>query len=233
MSKRNPVVFGMWGPHGSRVITAESGWRKPLSWNRKAAREGQRHRVFCGHRCDIFEDRPEVVEARERLFDLIEKTPHLDWQLLTKRPDNILDMVPDGWLLEGFPANVWAMVSVEDQEQAEQRIPYLLRVPAPVRGLSVEPLLERVDLAPWLATGEIHWVIVGGESGSRKKARPCHLDWIHQLVKQCRQAAVPVFVKQVGRNPVSIWGKVLRLKHPKGGDPDEWSPGLRVREMPG
>src|SRR5262249_36325230 len=101
--------------------------------------------------------------------------------------------------------NVWAMTSVENQEYAERRIPELLKVPAHIRGLSVEPLLEPVDLRleeGWQPRGKgtewfrradgIHWVIGGGESGPR--ARSCHLKWIRDLVRQCREAGVACFV---------------------------------------
>jgi len=103
--------------------------------------------------------------------------------------------------------NVWLGTSVEDQAAADERIPHLLRTPAAVRFLSCEPLLGPVNLErnarPWGAGGAsarwlalLHWVIAGGESGPG--ARRCDVAWIRTLVDQCRAAAVPVFVKQVG-----------------------------------
>jgi protein gp37 len=135
-----------------------------------------------------------------------------------------------------FP-NVWLGVSVENQEQADKRIPLLLQTPAAVRFLSVEPLLERISLAQWLpiwfdgcesqwrrATKDnpgsgvehrkgIGWVIVGGESGPG--ARPCNVEWIRSIVRQCREAGVSCFVKQdsgprpgmQGRIPDDLWIK--------------------------
>jgi protein gp37 len=112
-----------------------------------------------------FEDHPTVEQERCKLWPLIEQTPMLNWVLLTKRPQNILQMVP--WS-GAFPHNVWIGTSVENQRRANERIPVLLAVPAVVRFLSCEPLLEAVDLSAWLPF--LQWVIVGGESGAA--ARP-------------------------------------------------------------
>ena len=148
------------------------------------------------------------------------------------------------------PANVWVGTSVEDQIRADERIPALLRIPAAGRFLSVEPLLGPVTLPTCTGGpdcplndidghsdhpfGGIYWVIVGGESGPG--ARPCNVDWIRSLVSQCKEAAVPCFVKQLGARPCSesacgaTWRHVVT--HKKGGDPAEWPEHLRVREFP-
>jgi protein gp37 len=234
ISRRNPRVLGVWGPSGTRVIASESYWRKPPAWDRKAARAGERRKVFCGSMCDVFEDHPDVVDARRRLFDLIPETPHLDWLLLTKRPENVVPMVER---LDQFP-NVWLGASVEDQKRAEERIPELLRVPAVIHFLSCEPLLGPVSLLCdgdgrgryWLMSATdspcapaVDWVIVGGESGSR--ARPMMLEWARWLVVQCRRAGVPAFVKQLGAAHHCIHSD-------KGGCLDCMPPDLRVREFP-
>ena len=217
MSKRNPAVLGVWGDRGTRVIAAESYWRQPLKWNAAAAKAGERRRVFAASLADVFEDRPELCSPRQRLFHLIGQTPNLDWLLLTKRPENVgpLGVRQQLWYpQDGLPRNVWLGTSVEDQACADERIPHLLRTPAAVRFLSVEPLLGPVDLNPaWLSCdnaetvcpacgeiacdcGSIDWVIIGGESGPQ--ARPCRVSWIRSLVEQCQIASVPVFVKQLG-----------------------------------
>jgi protein gp37 len=160
-----------------------------------------------------------VVEARRRLFGLILDTPHLDWLLLTKRPENIARMVPlhfaggESWMRNGFPDNVWIGTSVENQATADERIPHLLNVPARVRFLSCEPLLGSVDIIrgyQW-ARGAlsanyqppIHWVIVGGESGHG--ARPMHPDWARSLRDQCQAAGVAYFFKQWGEYAPAPW----------------------------
>ncbi len=91
-------------------------------------------------------------------------------------------------------SNIWAMTSVENQDQAEKRIPTLIHVPAVIRGLSVEPLLGPVDLTPWL--NHVQWVIVGGESG--RDARPMHPYWVCDIRDQCLAAGVAFFFKQWG-----------------------------------
>jgi protein gp37 len=114
---------------------------------------------------------------------------------------------------------------------ALERLPLLLAVPARVRFVSVEPMLEPVDLSPWLH--RLHWIIYGGESGNG--ARPCSPDWIRAGIRQCRDGAVPLFVKQLGKRPEDERdGKrlPLNLTHAKGADPAEWPEDLRVREWP-
>ncbi|WP_128380320.1 DUF5131 family protein [Streptomyces cavernae] len=182
---------------GERRMLSDQYWRKPLAWNRQAKDTGRPRRVFTASMADVFEDHPQVTEARERLWQLIGQTPWLRWQLLTKRPENIATMAPwsDAW-----PDHVWIGTSVEDQRYAEERIPLLLKVNASVRFLSCEPLVEQIDLEPYLAdvtTGAgINWVIAGGESGS--KARPMNPAWARILRDQCNAAGTPYFLKQWG-----------------------------------
>jgi protein gp37 len=233
MSKRNPAVLGVWGPGGTRVIAAEARWREPLQWDRAAAAAGARRRVFCASLADVFEDRPDLDAPRARLFRLIDATPHLDWLLLTKRPENFPALLPrraDG----GVAPNVWLGVSAENQRRAAERIPLLLAAPAAVRFVSAEPLLTPLDLTPYLAgSRRVDWVILGGESGGG--ARPFDLAWARSLVAQCRAAGVSCFVKQLGRAAVAdgAGGRLaLRLRHAQGGDQGEFPEDLRVREWP-
>ena len=214
-----------WGPGAERKMMSEAYWRQPLRWNRDAAEAGVRRKVFCAFMSDVFErlpaDHPSagaVEAARERLWNLIYVTTHLDWLLLTKRPENVRVMVPPSWWGQGFPPNVWVGTSVEDQQSADTRIPHLLRVPARVRFLSCEPLLGPVDLCRvnaegyrWntltgerrgiitrdiVTTGAVDWVIVGGESGHG--TRPMHPDWARGLRDQCTALGVSFFFKQWG-----------------------------------
>jgi len=185
-------------------VTGAATWGQPLRWNRDAQQEGRQHRVFCASMADVFEFHPQLDEPRARLWALVEATPYLDWQLLTKRPMNILRMVPESWRA-GLPANVWIGTSVEDQERANLRIPHLLRVPARVRFLSCEPLLGPVDLTPWLDA--LHWVITGGESGPH--ARPLDPDWVQGLRDQCQAGDMALFHKQWGGRTPKAGGRDL------------------------
>ncbi len=204
-----------------------------------------RARVFCASLADVFEGRPELAPWRAELFRLIEATPWLDWLLLTKRPENMVPLAEAAGWLGDWPANVWAGTTVEDQRRADERIPILSLVPARIRFLSCEPLLERVELGksdlrlgsagPWLS--RIHWVIVGGESGG--SARTFVLEWARHILDRCKSAPIPrpVFVKQLGAKPadfIPFTGglELVKLQHGKGEDLAEWPEALRVQELP-
>lgn len=187
----------LWGDNKPRRFFSDQHWQEPIKWNSAAKLNNRRSRVFCASMADVFEDNNLVVNERAKLWSLIEHTRMLDWLLLTKRPENMLKFT--AWQ-DQWPSNVWAMTSVEDQEQAEARIPYLLRVPAIVKGLSVEPLLTSVDLSPWI--DDIQWVIVGGESG--RYARPLNPDWVRQIRDTCKTHNVAFFFKQWGE-----WAPVM------------------------
>lgn len=212
-----------WGPNAPRKEFGDGHWNEPLQWNRKAQASGIRRKVFSGSMCDIFEDEfPE--KTRERLFDTIARTPWLDWLLLTKRPANIAGMLPptwgDGW------ANVWLGASAEDQEWLDRRLASLVAVPARIHFLSAEPLLGPVTLP---TNSGLDWVIIGGESGEH--ARPFHLEWAESLVRQCSEAGIPAFVKQMGAAPF-YQGDPVSYLHKKGEDPSEWPEHLRVQTWP-
>lgn len=188
-----------WGPNGNRVRTADAYWRQPMKWNRLAEQAGERHRVFCASLADVFEDRPELVPWRRDLFHLITCTPHLDWLVLTKRPENALRMMVEAGLYTvenpNLPCpqpNLWVGTSVEDKAR-RTRIDHLRKVQAVVRFLSMEPLLE--DLGCVNLDG-IHWGIVGGESGHG--ARPVHPEWVRSLRDQFGVAGLAFFFKQRG-----------------------------------
>ena len=232
----------LWGANAKRHRTSPANWKQPLAWNREAESSGIRRRVFAQSLSDTFEDRRDLDAWRADLFALIESTPWLDWLLLTKRPENMVRLAP--W--KAWPRNVWAGCTVEDQQRADERIPHLLRVPAAVRFVSVEPLLGPIifrgrhwfDCNSDPTSGGIGWAIIGGESGNG--ARPCDLAWIRSFIAWCEAAAVPVFVKQLGAQPVDgkFYGyaddpaRPLRLRDRKGGDWSEWPADLRRREWP-
>ncbi len=211
-----------WGPTAERKRTSDANWRKPIVWNRKAAQEGRRYKVFCSSLADVFEANDQLTEWRRQMFSIIEDTPHLDWLLLTKRPENIADMVPGRWRLVGrWPQNVWLGTSVEDQKAAEKRIPILRRFTAPVLFLSCEPLLGPLDLQDlayevagpgWAGANRlIDWIICGGESGPA--ARPMHPDWARSLRDQCVAAGISYFYKQHG-----TWLHRSQVSHTLQGD---------------
>lgn len=185
-----------WGPNTRRRQLSDANWAKPLKWNRDAAKAGKRARVFCSSMADVFEEHPDLDAPRRRLWDLIRVTPHLDWLLLTKRPENLAGMLPWGYEPTTPWPNVWLGVTAENQEWADKRIPMLLEMPAAVRFVSCEPLLGSLDLTSYLGAGYLDWVIVGGESGGG--ARPMRSEWAQSIRDQCVVNGVAFHFKQWG-----------------------------------
>lgn len=182
-------------------VTGDQNWRKPVRWNKDAIHESERPRVFCGSMCDVFDNRI-PLDVRERLWTLINSTQNLDWLLLTKRAPNIKRFLPLDWKT-GYN-NVWLGVTVEDRKYGLPRIDVIRDIPAKVRFLSIEPLLE--DLGPLDLTG-IHWVIVGGESGPG--ARKMEAYWAEKIRRQCIQQNVSFFFKQMGGTAADKGGDLL------------------------
>lgn len=195
---------------------------EPLRWKKPAV-------VFVNSMSDLFHDDVPAGFIAE-VFDVMEKAAQHTFQVLTKRPERMLD------LNLSWPPNVWAGVSVENQQAADERISLLLQTPAAVRFLSCEPLLGPVDLLgvrfdshtrmdvlsgrgvttrsgviaqsiPNAFCERIDWVIVGGESGP--EARPMHPDWARSIRNQCELAGVPFFFKQWGGAVKSKTGRIL------------------------
>jgi len=152
-----------------------------------------------------------------------------------------------------YRPNVALIYSASTQADLEAGIGDLLacRDLVPTLGLSLEPLVGPVNITRIREVGGLaepcvdglDWVIVGGESGHG--ARPCNVEWIRDIVRQCRDAGVPCFVKQLGSRPEKTDDRVtlmdgksvgvpcsVRLSDPKGGDPSEWPEDLRVRQYP-
>ncbi len=214
-----------WGQDPRVVVRSADSFRKPLAKTRDGAwKWADGDKVFICSWSDFFLE--EADPWRSEAWDVLRQRPGLTKQILTKRADRIASNLPADWH-DGYP-NAWLGVSVENRK-AVARVAHLVEVPASVRFLSVEPLLEDVayDLVPYLSG--IDWVIVGGESGPG--SRPCHTLWVAAIVEVCRAAGVACFVKQLGLHPEGPHG-ALGLASRKGGDMAEWPAELRVREWP-
>lgn len=235
-------------------------WRKP-------------RRIFVNSMSDLFhEDVPDSFV--DEIVATMAITPWHTYQVLTKRADRMrsyFSNIPSdpyntryqkifdaanvqmGKQMQWPLPNVWLGVSVEDQKNAEIRIPSLLETPAAVRFISAEPLLEPLDLTNLCVYGgqrlhalskiytspSLDWIIVGGESGPH--ARPFKLEWARNLRDQCRGSGVPFFAKQLGSNPLDcdVPGAAdpkehmrYHTDHRSGADPAEWPDDLRVQEFP-
>lgn len=212
-----------WGPGAPRRRTSAEYWKQLGKWNMKAAASGERWTVFGGSQCDPFDNAVDP-QWRADYWREIRDTPALTYILVTKRVGNAPDMLPPDWG-EGYP-NVWLLITVVNQAEADRDIPKLLETPAAKRGLSIEPMLGPINLRPIRVkdyrnkidrpasvypldgsyqipdchysepSPRIDWVIAGGESGPG--ARPSHPDWFRSLRDQCAVADVPYFFKQWG-----------------------------------
>lgn len=234
-----------------------------------------RRRIFSLSLGDWLDDEV-PTEWLAEMLDTVRRCDQVTWILCSKRWENFTPRLTDVmrwyedhppatngdktwlWILDWIstdkiPSNIIGLCSVENQAMADERIPQFLKVPLACRGLSLEPLIGSVDLTKWIEFQEpqdggraykLDWLIIGGESGD--KARPCNVDWIRSLVQQGRAAGVPVFVKQMGANPVMDFSTVtsdfiekrgenatpIGLIDKKGGNPAEWPADLRVQNWP-
>ena len=207
----------------------------------------RRPKVFVCDMTDLF-CKWVSTEITDLAFALFLLRPDIDWMVLTKRPQRMADYLRTRKLTDlsaavrrlkdlpptpvpretdmVFPDNVWLGTSVENQAVAATRLAALRECPAGVRFLSCEPLLEPlVDLD----LSGVQWTIIGGESGPR--ARPCAVDWIRSVRDQCAAAGLPVFVKQLGSQPIGLTVNG-RPQRDKGNKLDRWPADLRVRSWP-
>jgi protein gp37 len=164
-------------------------WAAPFRWDRAAARAGERHRVFTCSMSDFFHEGAD--QWRPEAWQVIKACTNLDWLILTKRPELVRDRLPPDWGAS-YP-NVWLGVSCGCAE-ALPFLGLLRELPAAVKFVSAEPLLERMDFRPYL--GWLDWVITGCERAAKEKRQVMDLDWVRDIDRQCREAGVPHFFKQ-------------------------------------
>ncbi len=168
----------------------------PLTWKKPRT-------IFVNSMSDVFHENVPFSFIQE-MFQTMEKASWHTFQILTKRSERLAKLAPD----LNWPPNVWMGVSIETTKYL-WRADHLREVPTAVRFLSLEPLLEplgTIDLS------DIHWVIVGGESGPG--ARPMEAKWVREIRKQCRADGVPFFFKQ--------WGGVRKKKNGRTLDGRTW-----------
>lgn len=184
---------GLWGPVGTagRRRTGGANWAKFRRWNKQAEKAGVSMRVFLGSLMDIFESHPDLEPIRDEVWQLIRVTPFIQWQALTKRPENIRSMLPADWG-EGGYHNVWLGTSIESETAKERndvtgemqlvtkRREVLAGIPAAVRFISYEPALGPLSTMP---LSGIDWLIGGGESGPGW--RPMDLQWQRDIRERC------------------------------------------------
>lgn len=178
----------------------------------------------------------EADEWRQEAWDIIGSHRGFIWQILTKRPERILQSLPSWWFEDDdnnhSNINIWLGVSAENQAELEKRLPLLQDIPLQhgVRFVSFEPVLGEIQLTPDHLK-VIDWAIIGGESGNdtgQWKYRKMEHYWLDILVARLQTGGVPTFIKQLGTG----FAKELKLKDRHGGDWEEWPDYLKIRQWP-
>ena len=196
--------------------SAQRTFNSPRRWKKS---ENEESRVFVCSWSDFFI--PEADAWREEAWQIIRECTQHTYLLLTKRAENIQARLPDDWGT-GYK-HVWLGITGENQPRFMDRMAILKDIPAVVRFVSAEPLLERLNIEPY--ADYIDWLIVAGESGG--DARQFKQDWAYDLLAQSRKHDIAFFMKQMGSNS---WP--THYNHRSGEDPSEWPADLRVREFP-
>jgi protein gp37 len=232
-----------YGYNAKKVIRTKTVFKFPLKFKEtKSTMWDGKLLIFTSSLTDVFHE--EIDPYRNEMWDIIRSCPHLIFQILTKRPERINECLPADWG-NGWD-NVWLGTSIGSEPSITRAID-LLNVKAKTRFISVEPFHGEFNFRwkyipeNWRETQgivseyeilkNIDWVIIGGESGNETgpyRYRPCKIEWIENLVKECQENQVPVFVKQLGTH----LSKELKLTDRHGGDISEWPEHLQVREMP-
>ena len=208
------------------VLRSKTRFKDPLKWKEPQL-------VFTCSWSDFFIE--EADEWRDDAWKIIKATPHLTYQILTKRPERINKCLPGDWGGLGYD-NVWLGVSIENQDTLSRLWKLCLPGrPAFIKFISIEPLLEEISLKTpgvgKLMYYLIDWVIIGGESGNNTGKylyRECSLEWIAKIIDECKEFDVPVFMKQAGTHIA----KLMKYKDRHGGDPNEWPEEFQIRQMP-
>lgn len=164
------------------------------------------YKIFVCDMMDIFHKKVSD-EQIFRLFETMNGCPKQTFLILTKRPERDIPIVD-------FTDNIWLGVSVEDEKHL-YRINALEKIPAAHKFVNLEPLLSDIYIADYLKY--LNWVVLGCESLGNRAGRPCELEWVRNIIQQCKAANVPVFIKQIPINSkaekdMSKWPKDLRIR---------------------
>jgi protein gp37 len=184
-------VIGSKGRWTRRIVLVKEALHDPLRWQKP-------RKIFVNSMSDLFHgDVP--IEYIQSVFGVMSEASRHIFQVLTKRPERAVAMASS----LPWPRNVWLGTSIENNSVME-RLSHLEKTPAAIRFLSLEPLLAPLDQ---LDLTNVHWVIVGGESGPR--AREMKPSWVRQIRDQALEAGVPFFFKQWGGRNKKAAGRIL------------------------
>lgn len=209
-------------------------WGEPMKFHAAALVSGDRPSIFANSLSDFFDNHKDVGPWRRDAWPIIAACHACDWYLVTKRIPNVEKMLPPDWSPQWY-RHVVIIITAVTQAEADREIPRLLALKAKFPwlrvGLSMEPLLEAVDLSRWTTdparfadycdtvggpaptlSPRLDWVIVGGESGSKEKARPMNPVWAMAIRDQCKAAGVPFHFKQFGAwQPTTVFNTSREL----------------------
>lgn len=176
--------------------------------------------IFVNSMSDLFHSAITDQQIKST-FDYMEQvySKHI-FQILTKRPKRMFEIFSD----HQFAKNIWLGVSGENQEHLHERAMYLKEMNCAVKIFSLEPLLAPINVDEYIMRQQVDWVIVGAESMGGAVGRECKIEWIENIVDQCKKSNMPVFVKQIHKE---INGKLYLRK-----DIETFPKHLRVREYP-
>lgn len=210
-----------YGQNPKTVMRSKTLFDQPLRWSKPQL-------IFTCSWSDWFIEEADLW--RDEAWEIIRNTPQHTYQILTKRPERIMECLPADWG-DGY-SNVWLGVSVESNKH-RMRILQLSDIPASVRFISAEPLIGPLDLSQMkdMLAARFHWIILGGESGNlsgKYRFRPCNAHWLLKIIAHSKSAGLAVFVKQLG----TYLKYFYNLKDKQGGNIDEWPFEFRVREFP-
>lgn len=191
-------------------------------------------KIFTSSLTDVFH--PDCDSFRNEMWDIIRKCPQHTFQILTKRPERIFPFTPMDLL--NAKNNIWLGTSIGSQKSIQRLYDLIVPITNGIKFLSLEPLHGEIDLPlnDFVDYGHkikdlIDWVIVGGESGNENgkyRYRPCKIEWMEKIVSQCKEAGIPVFVKQMGTH----LAKQLGMSDRHGGIFEEFPKSLQFREFP-
>ena len=190
-------------------------------------------KIFTSSLTDVFH--PDCDAFRKEMWDIIRRCPQHTFQILTKRPERIIDCTPEDII---NASNVWLGTSIGSQSSIHRLYDLIIPITKGVKFLSLEPLHGPIDLPlnEFIDYGHkvnalIDWVIIGGESGNNNgkyRFRPCQLEWIEHIVDQCKNAGIKVYVKQMSTH----LSKELKMTDRHGGNIEEFPATLQIREFP-
>lgn len=198
-----------WGKGNPRKMMSDVQWKKPLNWEKNARETGTITKVFCGSMCDVMDD--EAPESqRERLWELIDQTPNLTWQILTKRPHRYVKYLPETGFIHD---NVILMATIEKQEfylprmkalnQGKQQLEMYNDINRRDFALALKPVRTGISYEPALGPLSIReypglrpdWLIFGGETGNNP--RPMETAWAANIKAECERFGVAFWMKQM------------------------------------